>query len=164
MEQIITVGLGEIAVSRQRDAVLTAFGLGSCVAVAAYDPLLKAGGMLHALLPVHRNGDRNLAKFVDTGVEEVLRQLLALGAERDRLYWWVVGGAQMLTMAGLNDRFNIGAQNVAAAQAALARQGLRLAGHDTGGHEGRTVRLHIATGVVLVRTVNGTQRTLSEAR
>lgn len=164
MEQVIAVGLGEIAVSKQPDAVLTAFGLGSCVAVVAYDPVARAGGLLHALLPLHRNGDRNLAKFVDSGVEELLRQLLALGTERDRLHWWLVGGAQMLTVAGLQDRFNIGAQNVMAAHTALARQGLRLVGHDTGGHEGRTVRLYIGTGAVVVRTVNGTQRFLSEAR
>jgi chemotaxis protein CheD len=160
MEQVITVGLGEIAVSDQPEAVLVAFGLGSCVGIAAYDPIRKAGGLLHAMLPQHRNGDRNLTKYVDTGIPELLNRLLALGAKREKLIWRYVGGAQMLTAPGLSDRFNIGAQNVLMTNDVMARYLLRVTGHDTGGHQGRTVRLFIADGRLLVRGVNGPEREL----
>lgn len=160
MEQVITVGLGELAVSDHPEAVLVAFGLGSCVGVAAYDPVRKAGGLLHAMLPQHRNGDKNLTKFVDTGIPELLNRLLALGARREQIIWRYAGGAQMLTAPGLTDRFNIGAQNVNMTREILARYALRVVGQDVGGHQGRTVRLYIADGRVVVRGVNGPERSL----
>ncbi len=160
MEQVITVGLGELAVSDHPEAVLVAFGLGSCVGVAAYDPVRKAGGLLHAMLPQHRNGDKNLTKFVDTGIPELLNRLLALGARREQIIWRYAGGAQMLAAPGLSNRFNIGAQNVGMTREVLARYALRVVGQDTGGHQGRTVRLFIADGRVTVREVSGLERLL----
>ena len=160
MEGAIAVGLGELAISARPESVLAAFGLGSCVALIAFDSTRKIGGLLHALLPMHRNGDRNPTKFVDTVMIEMLAQLSALGVRPKQLDWWIVGGAQMLTAPGLSDRFNIGAQNIAMAQAAVERHQLRLVGQDTGGYQGRTVRLFVADGSVVVRYVNGQQSVL----
>ena len=50
MAELIRVGMSEIAVSRSPD-VLVAIGLGSCVGVCFYDPVLKYGGMAHVMLP-----------------------------------------------------------------------------------------------------------------
>ncbi|MCC7354168.1 MAG: chemotaxis protein CheD [Anaerolineae bacterium] len=160
MEQVITVGLGEVAVSGQSEAVLVAFGLGSCVGVTAYDPVRKVGGLLHAMLPQRRNGDKNLTKYVDSGIPELLSKLLALGAKREQLLWRYAGGAQMLTAPGLSDRFNIGAQNVVMTQEVMGHYLLRVLSQDTGGYQGRTVRLFIADGRVLVRGISGSERQL----
>ena len=160
MEQVVTVGLGEVAVSNQPEVVIVAFGLGSCVGITAYDPIRKVGGLLHAMLPQHRNGDKNLTKYVDTGVPELLNKLLALGVKREQLIWRYAGGAQMLTAPGLSDRFYIGAQNVVMTQEITARYLLRVVGHETGGHQGRTVRLVIADGRLLIRAMNSPERQL----
>ena len=77
-EKIIThntlaVPIGDMIVSDNMDDVLVAYGLGSCVAVCLYDPVIKVGGMLHALLPSPPNGDsqpKNPAKFVDQLVKK----------------------------------------------------------------------------------------------
>jgi chemotaxis protein CheD len=164
VEQPIAVGLGELAITADPSAVIVAFGLGSCVGIVAYDPVNRVGGMLHAMLPSaagrNANGDRGRTKFVDTGFEEMLARLTAAGARRERLIWRLAGGAQMLTAPGLTDRFNIGRQNVAAALDILARERFRLAGADSGGHEGRTVRLYMSDGRVTVRKVSGEERPL----
>jgi chemotaxis protein CheD len=160
MEQIITVGLGELVVSDDPQTVLVAFGLGSCVGVTAWDPVRKAGGMLHAMLSQCRNNDRNITKYVDTGAAELLNRMLRLGAKKEHLVWRFAGGAQMLTAPGLADRFNIGAQNVAKAHETIALLGFRLTAHDTGGYEGRTVRLFLVDGRLLVRGVNSAEHSL----
>lgn len=160
MEQVITVGLAEIAVSDNPDAVLVAFGLGSCVGVCAYDPVRKLAGLLHAMLPQQRNGDGNKCKYVDSGVAELLSQLMARGARREQLTFRYAGGAQMLTAPGMTDRFNIGKQNAEMAHSVLAREKLQLLASDTGGHAGRTVRLFVANGRVQVRMINGDERAL----
>ena len=164
MEQAISVGLGELVVTDDLNAVLIAFGLGSCVGLVAYDPVSRVGGLLHAMLPSaagrQQNGDRGRTKFVDTGLDEMLRRLAAAGARRDHLIWRLAGGAQMLAAPGLTDRFNIGSQNVAIALDLLSREHLRVVGTDSGGHEGRTVRLYINSGRVTVRKVSGEERPL----
>jgi chemotaxis protein CheD len=160
MPQVTTVGLGEIALGAQPDTALVAFGLGSCLAIIAYDPQRKVGGMVHAMLPTRRNGDGNPTKYVDSGIIELMNQLISLGARRDQLIWRIAGGAQMLTAPGLIDRFNIGAQNVTTAHDIVARYNLRLINHDTGGYQGRTVRLTLPDGSVTVRNVNGQERPL----
>ena len=47
----ISVGLGEVEVSKDPLVVLAAHGLGSCIGVLAYDPIAKVGGLAHILLP-----------------------------------------------------------------------------------------------------------------
>ena len=74
-ENLLTVSIGELAVSRAADDVLVAYGLGSCVAVCLYDPVARVAGMLHALLPNVPDGNRangNASKFADQGVPLLL--------------------------------------------------------------------------------------------
>jgi chemotaxis protein CheD len=160
VERVIAVGLGELVVSADAQVVLTAYGLGSCVGVSAHDAGRSAGGLLHAMLPRRRNGDANLAKYVESGVPELLERLLALGCRREHLIWRYAGGAQMLVAPGLSDRFNIGQQNVAVTQEIMAALRLRPSAQDVGGHQGRTVRLFIAGGRFTVSCVNGEGRAL----
>ena len=160
MEQVITISLGELVVTDKPDVVLVAFGLGSCVGVTAYDPVRKAGGLLHAMLPRRRNGDNNLTKFVDTGMVELLNRMAALGARREQMIWRFAGGAQMLTAPGLSDRFNIGQQNVTMTQEMITRHRLNLIACETGGYQGRTLRLIPITGEVTVRYIDGKTKSL----
>jgi chemotaxis protein CheD len=160
VEQVITVGLGEMVVSDNPDTVLVAFGLGSCVGVCVYDAGKKIAGMLHAMLPTRRNGDANRTKFVDTGIMDLLAKMLAAGARREQLIWRYAGGSQMLVAPGLADRFNIGSQNVNMTVEVVNREKLRVQACDTGGHEGRTLRLYVVSGRVTMRKVSGEERVL----
>ncbi len=152
--RVISVGLGELRVSRDTRACLVAHGLGSCVGVCAYDPVAKVGALLHAMLPEHNgHAPAQSTKYVDSGIQRLLQELAGQGVARHRLVILLAGGAHMLTAPGFKDTLNIGARNAEMARAVLQREGLRVAGEDTGGHWGRTVRLYISTGKVTVRSV-----------
>jgi len=157
---IKSAGLGQLVVSNDPAETLIAYGLGSCVGVIAYDPTAKVGGLLHAVLPQHRNGDPNLAKYVDTGIPLLLKEMAKLGARKANCLLYVVGGAEMLQVAGLANGFNIGSKNVQMARAVVEREGLRLKEMDVGGNSGRTVKLEMQTGRVTVRTLGRGERTL----
>jgi chemotaxis protein CheD len=151
--------MSEIAISRTPD-VLVAIGLGSCVGVCFYDPLLKCGGMAHVMLPdsVQILGAgaeiTKPGKFVDTALPELLKKLTELGALPSRLEVKIAGGAQMFCFNGDTDRMLIGPRNVEATEQLLTSLDLKLAGKNTGGNHGRSVRFDLATGMVTVKMVN----------
>lgn len=160
--QVISVGLGELWVSRDPRVCLVAHGLGSCVGVCAYDPIAKAGALLHAMLPEQNGQATALAtKYVDSGIRRMLEELAEVGAARHRLVVHLTGGAHMLTAPGFKNTLNIGARNAETARAVLQREGLRVAGEDIGGHWGRTVKLYVSNGRVTVRSVGKGERDLS---
>ncbi len=154
-----TLSLGEWAVTDEPNAMLTCLGLGSCVALIAYDAVKHVGGVAHMVLPDSTQGRAttpNSAKFVDQAVPMMVRELTARGALRSRLEVHLVGGAQMLAAGrGLNDRLNIGDRNIEATRAACAAAGLRVVREELGGQRGRTVRLHVDTGDVEITTSGG---------
>ena len=139
------------------DAVLVTLGLGSCVAIALYDPEARAGGLVHLLLPSPAlSRDRsNPARFPETAVPLLLAELAKLGARRERLAARLVGGASMFgagTGAGAAVP-GMGERNVVAARAALAAAQVPVTGEDVGQRHGRSVYLHLADGRLEVRTV-----------
>jgi chemotaxis receptor (MCP) glutamine deamidase CheD/CheY-like chemotaxis protein len=157
-----------MVVSNTSGDVLVAYGLGSCVAVCLYDPVAGVGGMLHALLPGSdsSNSQRRgkATKFVDQGVESLLGALLELGARRRRLAASLCGGARMVDTPDADGLLKIGEQNVRAAEAALQAVNIKLQSQDTGGNAGRTVKLHVATGLVTVKTLKHGEQELKVKR
>jgi chemotaxis protein CheD len=129
-----------------------ALGLGSCVAVALYDPVARVGGMAHVVLPEPPETENApTAKFAGVAVSTVLEQVLARGAQRHRLVCKIAGGAQVLATGAMRDSFRIGERNTAAVQAALKRLGIRPAAVDCGGTAGRSFRLTVSDGRVAVK-------------
>jgi len=151
----ITLGLGEMRVVRNQSVILSCVGLGSCVAICAYDPVSRIAGMAHITLPVSRGNVDALsaAKYVDTGVPYLIGEMVKQGAVKRRLSVKMVGGAQMLSIPGSTDRMNIGEKNVEAARKALQEMGLALVAHEVGGNMGRTVQMYTDSGRIHVRTV-----------
>ena len=47
----IVVGVSDMKVSKDPESVLVTHSLGSCIGVAVYDPIVRAGGLLHFMLP-----------------------------------------------------------------------------------------------------------------
>ncbi len=61
----LVVGIGELAVSNDRDELIVTHALGSCIAVCIFDPVVGVAAMLHFLLPDSRiNADRARQRFV----------------------------------------------------------------------------------------------------
>jgi chemotaxis protein CheD len=147
-------GIGELVSSRDPSGTLVCYGLGSCVAVSAWDPRTHAAALAHFMLPTGSGGGPPV-KFVDQGFERFLDAFRKLGGSPMRAEVKAVGGASMLTvMAGSLD---IGRRNVQAVEAHLAMSGLRLAASDLGGSVGRTVQLAVGSGRLLIKSVAGTR-------
>lgn len=151
-EQKLTVGLEEIRLSRDPQVVLACLGLGSCVAVCAYDPVLHVGAMAHVVLPESGGKDceASPAKYADTGVPRLLKLMLDAGALKTRLQIKIAGGARIFANVKEGSLLDIGARNQVAVRAALAESGLKIAGENVGGTHGRSMLLHIVSGLALV--------------
>jgi chemotaxis protein CheD len=152
----LVAGMGEMVISAQPDAVITCVGLGSCIAVCAYDKLAKVGGIVHVVLPWSHSMTRdNPAKFADTAVPLLIKEITKIGGVRDRLTVKIAGGAQIIVAVGIKDFFNTGEKNAIEIRAALEKEKIPLAAADIGGSLGRTVRMYLDTGRITIKTVNG---------
>jgi chemotaxis protein CheD len=159
MYNTLAVGLGEIKISRDPGDLLVAYGLGSCLGIGVYDPVIRLAGMLHAILPVNPNGStENAGKYVDSGVAMLLEQLIRLGGDRKRFILRMAGGANMLVAPGMTSVLNVGSRNVESAFATFSAMNLKLASHEVGGNTGRTVRFYVADGRMTIRTMGNQER------
>jgi chemotaxis protein CheD len=149
--------MAEIVVSHEESDVLVALGLGSCVGVALLHRSSPIAGLAHVVLPEARPGTTVPGKFADTGVPELVRRLNALGAATADLSAVLVGGAQMFP-PGPGGFPDIGRRNERAVRAALAAAGIPVAAAVTGGKSGRTMRVHLGTGLVTCREAGSAEQ------
>lgn len=160
MGEIIKVGMADLKVCLSPDGVTT-LGLGSCVGIALRDPVTKVGGLAHIMLPdstAIRNGGQNIAKFADTGIMELVRQMEKAGAKKSRMVAKIAGGAAMF-VTDRPDVVQVGKRNVEATQKKLAELNIPILAQDTGANYGRTVTFYPETGEFHIRAV-GKQETV----
>jgi chemotaxis protein CheD len=158
-QESILVGLGELKVTRSPSVVFSCLGIGSCIAICVFDQYYKVGGMAHIVLP-HcdgRVGD-NLGKYADTSVPLLVDEVIKQGGSRARLTIKIAGGAQMSLAPGLKNTFKTGERNLEEVRAAVERQGLTIAGAETGGNKGRTVKMYVDTCRVTVKSAGEDER------
>lgn len=152
------VSISAMEVSRSPDDVLVTYSLGSCIGVAAFDPQAHIGGLIHCLLP-HANASpekaaENPYMFVSSGVVEMVKKLMKMGASRERLILKAAGGSKMMQV---NNLFDVGARNTEALKKLLAHNNIRLKASDFGGNIPRTMYLYMDDGRVVIKSL-GTER------
>lgn len=154
MSEIIKVGMADLNICRAPD-MITTLGLGSCIGIALYDPVLKLGGLAHIMLPdsTKMKNNTNIAKFADTGIDELVRRMTEEGAAIRRLVAKIAGGARMFEVSGVSEVGNIGARNAEASRQKLKELGIPLLAEDTGLNFGRTVELYCDTGEFHIKSV-----------
>ena len=158
----LVVGISDCKIGWDPEDLLITYALGSCIAVALYDPVVKVGGLLHYMLP-DSGLDRNKAQqnpfmFADTGIQRLFEAARARGAQPGRLVVRLAGGAQVLDTQGT---FQIGKRNYLAARKILWKAGILIASEAVGGEVSRTTRLEVATGRMWVREGAGTDSELA---
>lgn len=162
MSETIKVGMADIKTCTAPDS-LTTLGLGSCIGIAIRDPMTKIGGLAHIMLPdstAMRSGTSNKAKFADTGIEELVRQMEAQGARRSRMIAKIAGGATMFAFQGKSDMVQVGLRNAEACVQKLKQLGIPIAAKDTGENYGRTVIFYPESGDYLIRAVGRQEKTI----
>lgn len=149
---MINIGISDLNIARAPD-VLATYALGSCVGICLYDPDIKLAGLAHIMLPWSKEAasDRfNTRTYADTGITELLNEMLRNRAKRENITAKIAGGAQMF--AGTNASFNIGERNVTAVKKILAAYKVPVIAEQTGENFGRTVFFHAENGQMEVRS------------
>lgn len=161
MGELIKVGMADLKICKSPDGVTT-LGLGSCVGVAVRDPQTGIGGLAHVMLPdsgaVRNNA--NVAKFADTGVVELIKQMENAGAVKRRMVAKIAGGAQMFALQSKTELLRVGERNVEAVKAKLGELGIPILAEDTGANFGRTVEFFPETGDYVIKAVGKAVKTI----
>ena len=154
MGVVIKVGMADLKTAKAPDT-LTTLGLGSCIGIALWDPTTKIGGLAHIMLPdsTKIRNNSNIAKFADTGIVELVRQMEALGVPRRRMVAKIAGGAKMFEVSGTTSVGNIGEKNAIASKTTLQELGIPILAEDTGLNYGRTVELDCSNGDYIIKAV-----------
>lgn len=154
MPRIIKVGMADLNVCSPPD-VLTTLGLGSCVGVVLYDPMIKVAGLAHIMLPdsTKIKNNSNIAKFADTGILKLIEDMARIGARKKNLVAKLAGGAQMFSFKASSDLMRIGERNVQSCISILNSLKIRIVAQDTGENYGRTIEFYPETGELRIKTI-----------
>jgi chemotaxis protein CheD len=158
---MIKVGMADLNSCKSPD-VLTTLGLGSCVGIILYDPITKVSGLAHVMLPdsTQIRNNSNVAKFADTAIDQLIKDMELLGAKRNRLVSKIAGGAQMFSFGSTNDLMRIGERNAVASKKKLNELRIRLLSEDIGENYGRTIEFYSETGDLLIKTIGKPPKTI----
>ena len=148
----LIVGVSDMKVSDDMEAVLATYSLGSCIGVAIYDAVARVGGLLHYMLPESsldlEKANKNPYMFADTGIPALFKAAYKLGAKKQRLKVVVVGGSQILDQKGF---FNIGKRNETAVRKMFHRNNVIIDYTDVGGVVNRTIKMAVNNGDVWLK-------------
>jgi len=128
--------------------------LGSCAGICIYDRRQSIGGATHYMLPQWDGSGTPSTRYGNVAIQELLQQLHIYGSNVRELEAKVYGGACMFEVFredGTND--HIGSRNISMAIDALSRHGIAIVAKDTGGENGRKVKLQSETGMVSVSLI-----------
>jgi chemotaxis protein CheD len=144
---MVTVEISDFKISAEPEDVLVTYALGSCIAVMVHDPVRKAAGMIHYMLPLSETSPEKAkarpAMFADTGIPLLFQSLYALGAQKRDLVVKVAGGGALYDDNGL---FSIGKRNYTMMRKMFWKAGVIVSSEDVGGAKSRTARLHVGSG------------------
>jgi chemotaxis protein CheD len=153
----VVIGVADCHVTGDTANVLVTYALGSCIAVAIYDPVARVGGLLHFMLPEAPPDAAQAGKspymFADSGIPMMFREAYEKGAQKRRLRVRVAGGARIMDEQGI---FNIGQRNCLAMRKIFWKAGVMVHAEETGGKTTRTMRLEVASGRLFLRSPDGT--------
>ncbi|WIV10881.1 chemotaxis protein CheD [Proteiniborus sp. MB09-C3] len=152
--EIVKVGMADFKVIKST-GILTTLGLGSCVGIALYDRINKVAGLAHIMLPssTEIKNNSNKAKFADTAIQELVKEMILLGANKKYITAKLAGGSQMFSFDSNTDILRIGERNTLASKKKLQELDVPIVAEDTGGNYGRTIELNSQDGNLLIKTI-----------
>lgn len=162
LESMIVVDMGDYKTTRGDKKLMTK-DLGSCVGVAVWDPYIGVGGLIHVMLPHHReNDDGNFiaAKYADTGLDKMIHTLVIQGARREHLVAKIAGAAHMITSDLVPESEDISSRNLEAVQNKLDELNIPVLASDVGEHWPRTVVFEPGSGMFKIHTPGKADKTI----
>ena len=129
--------------------------LGSCAGVCLYDHRRAIGGATHYMLPQWAGPGTPSTRYGDVALDVLLKQFQEHGSGPKDLEAKIFGGACMFEIFraenGSDD--HIGSRNVNMALQTFSRLGIVIAARDTGGENGRKIKMQSDTGSVAVAVI-----------
>ncbi len=154
MRDLTKVGMADLKVIKA-PGTLTTLGLGWCIGICILDSRAGVAGMAHIMLPdstAVRNNS-NEAKFADSAMRVMLKEMEKLGASKSRMTAKIAGGAQMFAFSKGNDMMKVGERNAEAVRKILKENRIPLKADETGGNFGRTIEFNSENGVLFIKTI-----------
>lgn len=160
MSKMTSVGISDMKIAKAPGELIT-YALGSCVGICLYDPHAKIGGMVHIMLPrsINKPGD-NVFKYADTGIQEMIKRMVANGAMKSRMKAKIAGGAKMFDIQDNSTLGNIGQRNVNSVKFVLKLEGIPIVAEDCGENYARTMSFFTDTGSVKIKTFGRAEKQL----
>ena len=97
---------------------------------------------------------------MNTGVEDLVKKLVAMGGRQARFEAKIAGGAQMFAFQNKSDMTRVGERNVEASKKKLKELGIPLKAQDTGLNYGRTIIFYPETGELVIRSAGNPDKTI----
>lgn len=155
MCETLKIGMADLKICSSPNK-LTTLGLGSCVGIVLYDTSSLISGMVHIMLPdsTKIRNNSNLAKFADTGIEELHKLMLQKGANARNIVSKIAGGAMMFAFGeDKSELMRIGERNVVATKEQLKKMNIKILAEDTGLNYGRTIIFDSTNGNLTIKSV-----------
>jgi len=157
---VVTLHPGEYFCTRE-DRVLSTV-LGSCVAVALFDPGSGIGGLNHFMLPgsVDTAGPllSDSARYGMNAMELLINDMLKTGVRKQDLRAKVFGAASLLEFSG-GTAGRISESNIRFTFSYLKAEGIPVLSRDVGGDLPREIFFFSRTGKVLLKRIPRTRLT-----
>lgn len=132
--------------------------LGSCVAVALYDPARHVGGLNHFMLPGALDQSAGLVsetgKYGVFAMEFLINELMKLGSKRRDLIAKVFGGGHVLRGSD-NHVSTVPQSNIDFAYTYLKTEGISIETADVGGTSARKIFYYPQSSKVLLKRITG---------
>ena len=152
-----TIHVGGVYATREPTIIRTL--LGSCIAVCLFDPITRAGGMNHFMLPAPVPGrpePLEEARFGVNAMDCLIGALQKAGGDRRRLKAKVFGGGHVLESA--RNGSSVAQRNIRFIDEFMRCEDIPVVGRDLGGELARQVYFHTDTGKVYVRRLRDSSR------
>jgi chemotaxis protein CheD len=152
MEVIYDVNTGEVKIASKK-GILRASALGSCVAIVAFDPEKKIGGLAHIMIPgkCQTKDCEDETRYSEDGIDMMLSGMIQEGSNENRIQTCIVGGGNVLRRA----EDTIAEDNIAYVINDLTQRKLPIMARSVGGFERRSVLFSIDQSTVFVSIGDG---------
>ncbi len=161
MQEMIVVNMADYKLAKGKQKLLTR-DLGSCVAVAMRDAEKGVGGLLHIMLPASSNAGEvrteEYPKYADTGIEQMVRQLVLMGACRTRLTAKLAGAAHVVKTEYVPVSEDISSRNLMAVKKKLAELHIPILSMEVESDYPRTVIFDPESGIMQIKTMGMSDR------
>lgn len=158
MKEIINVLTGEVEASNEH-VFFKSSAIGSCVVVAAFDLKLMVSAMAHIMLPgiSPEKSKTPKTRYAFNAIEEMINQMVRLGADKENIEVCVVGGSNVLKRP--DD--TICQANIDSVLEILKVKGIKIRAKSLGGTRRRSALFDTKTGNVFHSIGNENDELLS---